>query len=151
LDIPTFDSQEERLQTVDIEISLPCQAASSHDHAGTRSYRPMPENSRPRVLLADDNADLLETLNLLLKPSCEVVELKTDSVEVLESVMTLKPDVVVLDLSMPGINGFDLCRQIKHATPETRIEFLTAFDDESFRNLAFSVGASAFRSETFGG
>jgi len=104
----------------------------------------MPENSRPRVLLADDNADLLETLNLLLKPSCEVVGLKTDSVEVLESVMTLKPDVVVLDLSMPGINGFDLCRQIKHATPETRILFLTAFDDEFFRNLAFSVGASAF-------
>jgi CheY-like chemotaxis protein len=104
----------------------------------------MPQNLRPRVLLADDNADILETLHFLLKPSCEVVGLITDSVEVLKSVMTLKPDVVVLDVSMPGINGFDLCRQFKQATPETRILFLTAFEDECFRNSAFSVGASAF-------
>jgi CheY-like chemotaxis protein len=112
-------------------------------NAGTHSYRVMPQNLRPRVLLVDDNADILETLHFLLKPSCEVVGLITDSVEVLESVMTLKPDVIVLDVSMPGINGFDICRQIKHETPETRIVFLTAFEDESFKNLALSVGASA--------
>jgi two-component system response regulator NreC len=112
-------------------------------NAGTHSYRVMPQNLPPRVLLVDDNADILETLHFLLKPSCEVVGLITDSVEVLESVMTLKPDVIVLDVSMPGINGFDICRKIKHETPETRIVFLTAFEDESFKNLALSVGASA--------
>ena len=103
----------------------------------------MPQKLRPRVLLVDDNADLLETLHWLLKPSCEVVALLTDSSAVLESVMRLKPDVVVLDVSMPGVHGFDLCRQIKPITPETRIVFLTAFDDEDLRNLAFSVGAVA--------
>jgi CheY-like chemotaxis protein len=112
-------------------------------NAGTHSYRVMPQNLPPRVLLVDDNADILETLHLLLKPSCEVVGLITDSVEVLESVMTLKPDVIVLDVSMPGINGFDICRQIKQATPETRIVFLTAFEDEGFKSVALSVGASA--------
>ena len=107
------------------------------------SYRAMPQKLRPRVLLVDDNADLLETLHWLLKPSCEVVALLTDSSAVLESVMRLKPDVVVLDVSMPDVHGFDLCRQIKRITPETRIVFLTAFDDEDLRKLAFSVGAVA--------
>ena len=44
---------------------------------------------------------------------------------------------------MPDVNGFDLCRQIKRITPETRIVFLTAFDDEDLRHQAFSVGAVA--------
>ena len=103
----------------------------------------MPQKLRPRVLLVDDNADLLESLDWLLKPSCEVVALLTDSGAVLESVMRLTPDVVVLDVSMPDVHGFDLCRQIKRITPETRIVFLTAFDDEDLRNLALSVGAVA--------
>ena len=103
----------------------------------------MPQELRPRVLLVDDNADLLETLHWLLKPSCEVVALLTESSAVLESVMRLKPDVVVLDVSMPDVDGFDLCRQIKRMTAETRIVFLTAFDDEYLMNLAFSVGADA--------
>lgn len=86
---------------------------------------------------------LLETLHWLLKPSCEVVALLADSSAVLESMMRLKPDVVVLDDSMPDVHGFDLCRQIKRITPETRTVFLTAFGDEDLRNLAFSVGAVA--------
>ena len=103
----------------------------------------MPQELRPRVLLVDDNADLLETLHWLLKPSCEVVALLTDSSAVLESVTRLTPDVVVLDVSMPDVHGFDLCRQIKRITPETRIVFLTAFDDKDLRNLALSLGAVA--------
>ena len=103
----------------------------------------MPQKLRPRVLLVDDNADLLETLHWLLEPSCEVVALLTESSAVLESVIRLKPDVVVLDVSMPDGHGFDLCRQIKRTTPETRIVFLTAFDDEDLRKLALSVGAVA--------
>ena len=103
----------------------------------------MPEKLRPRVLLVDDNVDLLDTLHSLLKPSCEVVALLPDGRAVLESVMRLKPDVVVLDVSMPDVHGFDVCRQIKRTTPDPRIVFLTAFDDEDLRNVAFSVGAVA--------
>ena len=103
----------------------------------------MPEKLRPRVLLVDDNVDLLDTLHSLLKPSCEVVALLTDGRAAQESVMRLKPDVVVLDVSMPDVHGFDVCRQIKRTTPDPRIVFLTAFDDEDLRNLAFSVGAVA--------
>src|SRR5262245_63828753 len=103
----------------------------------------MPQKLRPKVLLVDDNVDLLETLHWLLKPSCEVVALLTESSAVLESVIRLKPDVVVLDVSMPDVHGFDVCRQIKHTTPDPRIVFLTAFDDEDLRNQAFSVGAVA--------
>ena len=109
----------------------------------THSYRAMPQKLRPRVLLVDDNGDLLDSLHWLLEPSCEVVALLTDSSAVLESVMRLTPDVVVLDVSMPDVHGFDLCRQIKRIASETRIVFLTAFDDEDVRNLAFSVGAFA--------
>jgi CheY-like chemotaxis protein len=103
----------------------------------------MPQKLRPRVLLVDDNVDLLDTLHSLLKPSCEVVALLTDGMAVVESVTRLKPDVVVLDVSMPDVHGFDVCRQVKRATPDTRIVFLTAFDDEDIRNLAFSTGAVA--------
>ena len=58
--------------------------------------------------------------------------------------MALRPDVIVLDLSLPDVSGLEACRQIKLAAPETIIVLLTAADDVDVRASAFRVGASAF-------
>jgi CheY-like chemotaxis protein len=94
-------------------------------------------------MLVDDNYDLLELLKVLITPSCDIVGLVTDGFSVLDSVTSLKPDVVVLDISMPKVNGFDICRGIKGTSPETKVIFLTAFDHEEMRKLALSLGADA--------
>ena len=100
-------------------------------------------SSRPRVMLVDDNSDILDLLKVLITPSCDVVGLVTDGLAVLDSVKRLKPEVVVLDISMPKVSGFDICREIKRTSPETKVIFLTAFADDEMRNLALSFGAAA--------
>jgi DNA-binding NarL/FixJ family response regulator len=104
----------------------------------------MPQETRPRVLLADDHAGILSALKRMLQPSCEVVESVTDGIAAVEAAARLKPDVLVLDLAMPGMGGIDACRQIKQATPNVKVVILTANNDPDLKREAFSVGASAF-------
>ena len=74
----------------------------------------------------------------------EVVGRVTDGSALLEAAERYQPDVIVLDVTMPGIDGLEACRQIKMAAPHTRIVFLTAADDAAIRERALSLGASAF-------
>jgi CheY-like chemotaxis protein len=101
------------------------------------------EKPRLRVLLVDNNAEILEALESLLDPICSVVGLITDARTVIETVKRLKPDVVLLDISMPYVNGLEVCRQIKEAMPEIRVIILTAYGDNATRDTAYGVGASA--------
>ena len=103
----------------------------------------MSEKPRLRVLLVDNNAEILEALELLLDPICNVVGLITDARTVIETVKRLNPDVILLDISMPYVNGLEVCRQIKESMPETRVILLTAYGDNATRDTAYSVGASA--------
>ena len=103
----------------------------------------MPEEPRPRVLLADDNPQILGAVEGLLSPSCEIVGLLTAGAAVIEAVIRLRPDVVVLDISMPDVNGLDTCRQIKRVAPKTKVVMLTAFADAEIGKVALSLGASA--------
>jgi len=104
----------------------------------------MPLELRPRVLLADNHVGILVALQQLLEPTCDVVGRVTDGAALLEVITKLKPDIVVLDISMPRIDGLEACRQIKHATPQTKVVILTAANDEDVRQHAYNVGASAF-------
>lgn len=99
---------------------------------------------RPRVLLADDHAGLLAALQRLLAPSCEIVGQVTSGSAVLEAATRLSPQVVVLDIAMPGLNGIEACRQIKEAMPQTVVIMLTATIDQEVRKRAFELGASCF-------
>jgi CheY-like chemotaxis protein len=101
------------------------------------------EKPRLRVLLVDNNAEILEALQLLLDPICNVVGLVTDARTVIETVKRLKPDVILLDISMPYVNGLEVCHQIKEAMPETRVIILTAYGDNATRDTAHRAGASA--------
>jgi DNA-binding NarL/FixJ family response regulator len=92
----------------------------------------------------DDNAAILEALQSLLESVCDIVGLVSDARTVLEAVTRLKPDVVLLDISMPHVNGLEVCRQIRDAIPETRVIILSAFGDTATKDAAYGAGASAF-------
>lgn len=100
--------------------------------------------SRPRIILADDHPQVLGAFGRLLGFSCEVVGSVTNGHDVIEAVMTLRPDVLVVDLMMPDVDGLEVCRRVKHAAPETAVVIVTAFDDAEMQKLALEAGASAF-------
>ncbi|HVM51005.1 MAG TPA: response regulator transcription factor [Candidatus Acidoferrum sp.] len=99
---------------------------------------------RPRILLADDHILLLAAFEQLLAPACEVVGRVADGRALLEAAPRLKPDVVVLDISMPLLNGLDACRQLKPRLPATRWVFLTVNQDPDLAAEAFRLGGSAY-------
>ena len=101
-------------------------------------------NSRPRVLLADDHTILLDSFKRLLEPVCEVVGCVKDGRELLEAAPKLKPQVIVLDISMPRLNGMDACRQLKRLNPDAKLIFLTMNEDPDLAVEAFRLGASAY-------
>src|SRR3954452_19226929 len=99
---------------------------------------------RPRVLLDDDHRMLREAFAHLLEPSCEVVGAVGDGRALLAAAPELRPDIVVLDVGMPLLNGLDAARQLKSAMPEVRLVFLTVSEDPDLAAEAFRAGASGY-------
>ena len=100
--------------------------------------------SKPRVLLADDHTLLLEAFAKLLLDEFDIVGAVSDGRALVAAVATLRPDVVVVDVAMPLLNGIDATRQIKQAQPETRIIILTMNEDPDLAAEAFRAGASGY-------
>src|SRR4030095_9971666 len=80
---------------------------------------------RPRVLLADDHRLLREAFVKLLEPTCDVVGTVGDGRALLAAAPELRPDIVVLDVGMPLLNGLDAARQLKRLVPDVKVIFLT--------------------------
>src|SRR5436309_14986431 len=99
---------------------------------------------RPRVLLADDHRLLREAFVKLLEPDCDVVGAVTDGRALLEAAPKLRPDVVVLDIAMPLLNGLDAARQLKRLMPEVKVIFLTVSEDPELAAEAFRAGGSGY-------
>ncbi len=102
------------------------------------------ELDRIRVLLADDHEAMLERVAKLLKTECDVVGTATDGQQALEAAQDLKPDVLVLDISMPVLSGIETAHQLKKAGVEARIIFLTVHDDPDFAREALEAGALGY-------
>ncbi len=100
--------------------------------------------SRVRILLADDHRGLLDKVVRVLEPEFEVVGTVVDGKALLEAVAILRPDVVVLDISMPGLDGFEAAGQLKKASVQVKIVFLTVHNDPEFVRRAFKVGGSGY-------
>lgn len=98
----------------------------------------------PRVLLADDHALLLGAFEKLLAGECEVVGQVSDGRALIAAAETLKPDVIVLDISMPLLNGLEAGRQIKQELRNVKLVFLTMHDDPDVAAEAFRSGASGY-------
>jgi DNA-binding NarL/FixJ family response regulator len=97
-----------------------------------------------RVLLADDHTLLLGAFEKLLASECEVVGTVSDGRELVASAQRLKPDVIVLDIGMPLLNGLEAARQIKQLTPAVKLVFLTMNEDADLAAEAFRAGASGY-------
>ena len=100
--------------------------------------------SRPRVLLADDHRMLTDALKNVLEPRCEIVGTVTDGRALVEAAAKLSPDIVVLDIAMPRLNGLDAGRQLKASMPKVKLIFMTQHEDPYLVGEAFRAGASAF-------
>jgi DNA-binding NarL/FixJ family response regulator len=99
---------------------------------------------RPRVLLADDYRLLREAFAQLLQPGCDVVGAVADGRALLAAAAELRPDIVVLDIAMPLLNGLDAARQLRRDMPGIKIIFLTVNEDPDLAVEAFRVGASGY-------
>lgn len=99
---------------------------------------------RPRLLLADDHTLVLEGLRKLLEPHFELVDSVEDGRALMRRAQQLKPDVILLDISMPLLNGIDAARQLRKSLPHTRIIFLTMHAEPDYVTEAFRAGASGY-------
>ena len=99
---------------------------------------------RARVLLADDHQIVTEGLRGLMEPEFDLVGIVRDGRALLEAAETLRPDVVVVDISMPLLNGIDAVRQLKRTNSNIKVVFLTMHSDVTYAVSAFEAGASGY-------
>jgi DNA-binding NarL/FixJ family response regulator len=101
-----------------------------------------------RVLLVDDNDVILERAAEVLSPACTIVGTAKDGFSALEAVRQLGPDVVVLDISMPGMNGLEVASRLRRDGVRTPIVFLTIHDDQELVRAARAAGGIGYVEKT---
>ena len=99
---------------------------------------------RPRVLIAEDHPGMAKAVSRLLSLDCDIVGNVSDGSAVLEAAQRLQPDVIVVDLNLPHVHGFEACRQIRQVKPEAKIIVFSAMNDPDVKQRSVEVGASAF-------
>jgi DNA-binding NarL/FixJ family response regulator len=99
---------------------------------------------RPRIVLADDHRAVLETMTGLLSPHFDVVGIAGDGLEALRLTSTLRPDAVVLDLGMPGLDGLAVAERIQRAGVRAAILILTVSEDPAIAEAALAAGALGY-------
>jgi DNA-binding NarL/FixJ family response regulator len=99
---------------------------------------------RPRVILADDHTIILDALKNLLEPEFEVVGTFADGHALMEGAADLNPNVIVLDIGMPTMNGLNAGQRLKQAMPLVKLIYLTMNHDPDMAGEAFRLGASAY-------
>ena len=104
--------------------------------------------SRARVLLADDHPLVLAALRSLVEAECDVVGAVSDGRALVEAASRLKPEVIVLDISLPLLNGIDAARQVKKDQPEVKILFLTMHANLAYLKEALVAGATGYLLKT---
>jgi DNA-binding NarL/FixJ family response regulator len=100
--------------------------------------------AKPRLLLADDHELLLDGLRKLLEPEFELAGVLTDGRAAVAEYGRLRPDVFLLDISMPGLNGIECARQVIRVSPAARIIFLTMHADQAYVEEAWRIGVSGY-------
>ena len=98
----------------------------------------------PRVVLADDHALLLGAFEKLLAGECQIVGQVSDGRALVAAAEQLRPDVIVLDISMPLLNGLEAGRQVKQMLRDVKLVFLTMNEDADLAAEAFRAGASGY-------
>ncbi len=102
----------------------------------------------PRAILADDHKILVEAFRKLLEPHFEIVATVSDGRALLEAAASLKPDLILLDIGMPLLNGLEAARQLKSKVPAAKLIFLTMHEDPDLAIEAMRAGASGYLLKT---
>src|SRR5580704_8718621 len=103
-----------------------------------------PSTIRPRVLIADDHSIVADGLRSLLEKSCDVIGIVGDGRQLLIEAPRLKPDVIVLDIGMPFLNGLDAAERLMPLMPAVKFVFLTMMDDPNLAAAALNLGAVGY-------
>ena len=103
---------------------------------------------QPRVLLVDDNETILERAAATLSRVCNIVGAVKDGPAALEAVHVLRPDVIVLDISMPGMSGLEVAARLRRSGSSVPIVFLTIHDDEEVVQAAEAAGGIGYVAKT---
>ncbi len=100
--------------------------------------------TRPRILMADDHSLVLAGLRRLVEEEGEVVGAVEDGRALVEEAQRLRPDLILLDISMPLLNGLDAARQLRSLVPDSKLIFLTAHATPTYVTEAFKAGAVGY-------
>lgn len=99
---------------------------------------------KPRVLVADDHPFVLEGFKKLLEEECELVGCVEDGRALVEAALRLTPNLIILDISMPKLNGIEVAKKLRKQLPDTKLIFVTIHADAAYVNEAFRAGASGY-------
>jgi DNA-binding NarL/FixJ family response regulator len=116
----------------------------SHGTCSITVSRPNISVCEIRVLVADDHKQMLEYVSGLLSADCEVVGAVNDGQAALDAALKLRPDVVVLDISMPVLNGIQAAKRLLEVQPDAKIVFLTVDKDPDTCRAALATGALGY-------
>lgn len=114
----------------------------SHDRASAPEKGRLA--SRPRLIIADDHRVFAEGLQGLLSQHYEITEIVEDGMALVEAVAARAPDLVVADVSMPGLNGIECVRVLRASDPELKIVLLTMHEDAGLATAAIRAGAKGY-------
>jgi DNA-binding NarL/FixJ family response regulator len=103
-----------------------------------------PDRTRPRILIADDHAIFAETLKIFLERTYPVIGVVADGRALIEAALRLRPEIIVVDVGMPVLNGLDAVRRIKEDAPNVKFIFLTMQADPNLAAAALELGLIGF-------
>ena len=104
----------------------------------------------PRVLLADDHALMLDGFSNLLQPQYAVVGTVEDGRALVDAAVRLSPDLIILDITMPILNGIDAAREIRKRLPQVKLLFVTMHTSPTYLQAALEAGADGYALKSSG-
>ena len=107
---------------------------------------PRMENAerRPRLVIAEDAVLIQENIRKVVQRDCDVVAAVEDGEGVFEAVAAYAPDILLLDVSLPGMNGFAVAERLRDSKSPVHVIFLTAHRDKNYAKRAFEIGAKGY-------
>ncbi len=102
-----------------------------------------------KFLIVDDEPDVVDSVSELFTLRNYNVVTATSGTQALEMVKKENPNIIILDIRMPDINGIDVLKEVKKSHPKTRVIMLTGVEDESTKNMAMGLGASGYLTKPY--